>query len=68
MSCYVVEYMSCFVIEEKKHVMLYNMICVIVCVMFVMLDNMCHVTEQNMLCYIYNVCEHVILYNICHML
>ena len=40
MSCYVVEYMSFFVIEEKKHVMLYNMICVIVCVMFVMLHNM----------------------------
>ena len=33
MSCYVVEYMSCFVIEEKKHVMLYNMMC----------HSMCHV-------------------------
>ena len=54
MSCYVVEYMSCFVREQKKHVMLYH-ICVMVCVMFVMLHNMCHVIEQkkkNMLCYI----------------
>ena len=50
MSCYVVEYMSCFVIGEKKHVMLYNMICVIVCGMFVMLDNVsCYTTEHVML-------------------
>ena len=46
MSCYVVEYMSCFVREQKKHVMLYH-ICVMVCVMFVMLHNMCHGIEQK---------------------
>ena len=57
MSCYVVEYMSCFVREQKKHVMLYH-ICVMVCVMFVMLHNMCHVIEQNKK-------EHVMLYNMC---
>ena len=50
--------MSCFVIEQKKHVMLYNIIYVIVCVMFVVLDNMCRVIEQNKT-------EHVMLYNTC---
>ena len=34
------------------------MICVIVCVMFVMLHNMCHLIEQNET-------EHVMLYNMC---
>ena len=34
------------------------MICVIVCFMFVVLHNMCHVIEQNKT-------EHVMLYNMC---
>ena len=64
MLCYITYVMLCCRIyvmicyKREKNVMLYNMICVIVCVMFSMLHNMCHVIEQNK-------AEHIMLYNKC---